>query len=236
MTETATLETVRRETLVDGVAQALIQFIAAKRLKPGDRLPTQRELAEMMGVSQLALREALGMLKALGIIEPRHGSGIFVRQMDISTIFGMLSPLLRTVADVSVEQIGKARFHLEPLVAELAAANRTEQNLEVLGDSLEGMQASTFEMLTYIGHDAAFHQELARSTGNSIFHVVMASITDLVREVRLLHPDNRKLYEFAVEEHQRVLEAVRDRNGPSAAVAMREHIRAGAERMGVIIT
>ena len=175
----ATAETIdigKRGTVADAIAHALIQYIADKGLNGGDRLPSERELVDMVGASRLPLREALSILKGLGVVEAKHGKGVFVKPLDLGALFGMLSPLLRVQADVDVQRIFEVRRHLEASIAQVAAASRTEASLLALGVQLDGMRAHYRDNKdAYIGHDMAFHQELARSTGNAIFHVFISA-------------------------------------------------------------
>ena len=225
------LDVGRRETVVETIAQALIRYIADNRLKPGDRLPSERQLVEMVDASRLPLREALCVLKGLGIIEAHHGKGIFVKPLDLTTIFGMLSPLLKTHADIDLERIFEARLHLEASIAELAASGRDEQNLESLVTSTESMRSYIRKKTVYVEHDMNFHQELARSTGNPIFVFVMASVTDLLKEVQHLYRDNVEVRESAIAEHSQILEAVRRGDGQKAREAMQRHLRNATKRL-----
>lgn len=226
-----TIDTGRRETVVDAIVQGLIRYIAQKGLRAGDRLPPERELVRMVGASRLPLREALSVLKGLGIVEARHGKGVFVKPLDLGAIFGMLSPLLRTYGQIDIKQIFEVRLHLEASVAELAAASRSHENIQSLEQALEGMRASVHNRPVYIRHDMAFHRELAESTGNPIFGVFLASITDLLAELQFLYRDEVEVRELAVDEHGRVLEAVRNRDPDRAKAAMQEHLRHATERL-----
>ena len=219
-----TLPIARRETVVDAIAQALIQYIATHNLQAGDRLPSERRLVEMVGASRLPLREALCVLKGLGIIEVRHGKGIYVKRLDLASLFGMLSPLLRVQADVDLRHLFEVRLHLEASIAQLAAESRTDESLEALRDALEGMRKGIRSRRDYIRHDMAFHMELARSTGNPIFRIFMASITDLLQELQHLYRDKVEYRQLAVAEHEAILAAVRDRDGSAAARAMQQHM------------
>ena len=221
----------KRETVVEAIAQGLIRYIAENGLKAGDRLPPERDLVTMTGASRLPLREALCVLKGLGIVEARHGKGVFVKPLDLGAVFGMLSPLLRTYADIDIRHIFEVRLHLEASVAELAAASRSDENMETLERALAGMRKTLGNRPAYVRHDMAFHEELARSTGNPIFHVFMASITDLLGEVQFLYQDKREFREAAVSEHERLLEAVRTRDGEEAKAAMQTHLRHAVERL-----
>jgi len=221
----------RRETLVDAVAERLIQYIAQEGLRAGDRLPSERELVAMLGASRLPLREALSVLKGLGIIEAQHGKGIFVRQLDMAGVFSMLSPLLRTHAQIDLRHIFQARLLLEGQVAELAAQHRSADDLAALDRAVAGMRESVRQRRVYIELDTAFHQQLARSAGNPIFHVFMCSLTDLLRELQFRYRDRLEYRAAALEEHAEVLEAVRARDARQAGEAMRRHLRHAMERI-----
>jgi len=225
-----TLPIARHPTVVEAIAEGLIRYIAEHRLQPGDRLPSERRLVEMVGASRLPLREALCVLKGLGLVESKHGKGVFIKRLDLTALFGMLSPLLKTQADIELAHLFEARLYLEGSIAEVAAAHRTEENLAALAESLEGMRRSVRNRRAYVRHDLDFHQELARSAGNPIFHVFMVSIVDLLRELQLLYQDSVEIREAAIAEHQEVFDAVSARDGRRASIAMQKHIRNAVER------
>lgn len=225
------IDTGKRETVVEGIAKGLIRYIAHNQLRAGDRLPPERELVQMVGASRLPLREALCVLKGLGIIESHHGKGVFIKPLDLGAVFGMLSPLLRTHADIDVKHVFEVRLHLEASVAELAAASREERNLQVLEEALQGMWQNLDFREAYIRHDMAFHQELAQSTGNPIFRVFMASITDLLGEMQFLYRDDAGIREQAAREHEQLLEAVRTSDGQQAKTIMQTHLRNAMQRL-----
>lgn len=225
------LDTGKRQTVVEAVAQALIRYIAANGLKGGDRLPSERDLVKMAGVSRLPLREAICVLKGLGILEAKHGKGVFVKPLDLGALFGMLSPLLKTQANIDLKHLFESRFHLEASIAELAATHHNDENLTVLDQALTAMEANLDHRPAYVQGDMAFHQELARSTGNPIFHVFMASITDLLNELQASYPDDRVIRRQAIDEHRAILDAVRQRDGNRARVAMQEHLRNATQRI-----
>lgn len=217
--------TEKRETVVEAIAQKLIRYIAENRLAGGDRLPSERDLVRMVGASRLPLREALCVLKGLGIIEARHGKGIFVKQLDLAAVFGMLSPLMRSQSEIDVQQIFEARLHLEASIAELAATHRTEEDLAVMGKAISGMRAGLQNRRKYVRHDMAFHQQLACSTGNPVFRVFMASITELLAEVHFSYRDDVQFIQAAIEEHEQILQAVQAQAKGRARRAMQQHLR-----------
>jgi len=220
-----------RETLVESIANALIRYIAENDLRGGDRLPSERELVEMIGASRLPLREAVSVLKGLGIVEARHGKGVFVKHLDPAAVFSMLSPLLKVQAGIDVQHLFEVRLLLEPGIAALAAEHHTDENLEVLENETDAMRAALRKRPEYVAHDKAFHQELARATGNPVFCVFMASLTDLLAELHERYRDNVKFRTAAMKEHQQVLDAVRGRDAKAAREAIRRHLTNALERM-----
>jgi GntR family transcriptional repressor for pyruvate dehydrogenase complex len=229
---TAELPTVApRETLVESIANALIQYIAENNLRGGDRLPSERELVEMMGASRLPLREALSVLKGLGIIQARHGKGIFVRQLDPAAVFGMLSPLLKVQAGIQLQHLFEVRLLLESGIAALAAEHRTDASLQVLESELDAMRASLRKRSDYVAHDKAFHRELARATSNPVFCVFTASLTDLVAELHERYRDNVEFRRAALDEHERILDAIRRRDADGARAAIRQHLANALQRI-----
>lgn len=222
----------RRETVVEAIAKALIDYIAKKGLQPGDKLPTERELVEMTGASRLPLREALCMLKGLGVVEAKHGKGIYVKPLDIGAVFQALSPLLKVHAGLDKDHIARVRHYLEGGVAEMAALHRTDENLVVMRAAIDQMWVNLAERAVYIKHDMTFHHELGNATGNPIFQALMSCIADLFVEVQWLYPEHRiDFFEEATEEHERIFEAVRDQDGARAKAAIREHILNARKRL-----
>jgi GntR family transcriptional repressor for pyruvate dehydrogenase complex len=185
----------------------------------------------MVGASRLPLREALCVLKGLGIVEARHGKGVFVKPLDLGAIFGMLSPLLRTDARIDVMHIFQVRLYLEASVAELAAGCCTPEAVETMDKTIVAMGQDLEDRPRYIQHDMAFHQELARSTGNPIFHVFMASITDLLGELQHLYRDEVEVRQRAVDEHRQILDAVAAGDGARAKAAMQTHLQNAMGRL-----
>lgn len=231
MATAETLTLVRRETLVDTVARALLSHIADKGLQAGDRLPSERQLVEMLGVSRLPLREALSLLRGLGVIEVRHGKGIFVKKLDLTALFGMLSPLLRTQGGIELTQIFEARMELESSIARLAASSFSEETRRRLEEAVAGMRESVRDRPSFVRHDMAFHLELARSTGNPIFEIFMASVTDLLQELQHLYRNRIEFRRRAVSEHEAILASLFRKDGQAAAEAMKSHLANAMTRL-----
>ncbi len=217
--------------MVEAITKALIDHIADQRLGPGDRLPSERQLVQMTGASRLPLREALATLKGLGIIESWHGKGIFVKQFDLSALFGMLSPLLKINTEIDLEGIFVARLSLEMSIAELAAKNRTDEHLQLLRQDIDEMRAAIRDKDAYIRHDTHFHRELSRAAANPVFVVFMSSIMDLLVELQVHLRDQISYRELAVCEHEKIVDAIARQDADEARLAIELHLRNAMERL-----
>lgn len=221
----------KQTTLVEQIVEGLIRYIATQGLRPGDRLPSERELLRMVQTSRLPLREAISVLKGLGVVEVKHGKGIFVRKLDLSVVFGNLSPLLRIQGGIDLRHVLEARIHLEGSIAQIAAIRRTPENLKKLEALVEAMRGSLNDRSRNVRYDMDFHQELARSTGNPIFHIFIASIGDLICELHFMYQDNPETRPLVVAEHEAILEGVRQGQPDQAHSAMLTHLENAVQKL-----
>ncbi len=217
--------------MVEAIAHALIHFIAENGLRAGDQLPSERNLVAMTGASRLPLREALALLRGLGIIESHQGKGAFVRQLDPASLFGMLSPLLKIQPGIDVRHLSEARLSLETSIAELAAEHRTDEHVRLLDNALAGMRSSVKDRAAFMQHDTNFHRELARAACNPVFVVFMASIIDLLVEMQTFYRDRVAFRNLAVREHEAILDAIRNHDGAAAKQAVEKHLRNAMQRL-----
>ena len=153
------------------VQEQLTAFVASQNFQVGDRLPSLRELTAALGVSRTSVREGLRALEALGIVEIRHGSGIYVA----SGVPPMATPSHGDTgarAARAAREILAVRLALEPEVAALAAANATADDLARLTTDVEDFRRD-FGKVSNPASDLAFHLDLCRSTHNNAFIAIM---------------------------------------------------------------
>jgi GntR family transcriptional regulator, transcriptional repressor for pyruvate dehydrogenase complex len=219
------ISVVERTPLVEKIVSALVEYISASNLMAGNKLPSETKLSEMLGVSRLALREALIRLKALGLIEARHGTGWFVRKFEPADSFMQLSPLLRNFTGADLNQIMQVRMILEPVIAGIAAEHISSAGLKALNRHLQCMKDNIQDREIFIECDMAFHATLARECGNKILTVLSSILTDLGRSAQWAYRDSIENREQSLALHFAVLQAVSDKNRPGAEKAMAEHIK-----------
>lgn len=211
------------ERLYVRVARRIAELIASGEAAPGDKLPSERDLAEMLKVSRPSVREAMIALEVSGLIEVRTGSGIYVAEQT--------SPEPFVVADEGIGpfEILETRLLVEPEACALAAERATAEQLEELRALFLAMQQSngTPEMET---HDGAFHRLIARATENTAIEKTLAWLWDLRGRSELSRGFHRLIREEGtypvLDEHERILKALEARDPAAAREAMRAHIEA----------
>lgn len=161
---------------VDTALHGLHALIADGALRPGDRLPSEGELCERLGVSRGSLREAIRTLAALGVLETRHGSGSYVSELRAADLIGSLSLTVGLLPMAGVLELTELRRVLEPHAAALAAARIDEQTVADLDHLLAEMEATTdVEAQSRLDHE--FHMKITAMAGNE----ALTSLIDVLR-------------------------------------------------------
>ena len=212
-----------RQTASDQLTQELVDLIREESLSPGDRLPSVNALAQQFEVAAPTIREALRRLQALGVVDIRHGSGVYVRPGGGRVIVS--NPYSGQLETTTILDLLDARLLIEPHLACLAVARCDDAAVKELEEILAGAEHALRgqdEVLSELNLD--FHRAIAHLAGNVVLAQTMDSLLDLyaVEQMVILQVyDNR---ERDHREHLEVLAAIRDRRPDLAAERMREHI------------
>jgi GntR family transcriptional repressor for pyruvate dehydrogenase complex len=222
------------EQLPAQVARLLLDYLLAGNVSPGARLPSERRLAEELGVGRSVVREALKSLGLLGLIEVRQGDGTYVRRLESELLpkvieWGLLLGERRTL------DLVEARQHLEVITAQLAAARRDESDLAALTAALDGMRGAEGDIETFVSQDVAFHLRIAEAARNSVLSAVLMSIQSLLRVWITRVIDDADESSPSYLEHVPVYEAIANRDPATAGNAMQAHLDAAARRLRVTL-
>lgn len=217
------LEPVRRTKIYAEVASQIHRLLADGRVKPGDRLPPERELAEMFGVSRTSVRDAIRILEMHGLVEPRQGEGTVVKRNPVEGVVSPLAGALSLSEDLTADLFDMRKI-LEPPLAQVAALRATNEDIEALEEILDKQAARVRAAEIAIDEDTAFHYRLATVSKNRVIPRVMDVIMDLLRDSRARSLQGARRAEKSLEGHRRIMEAIKQRDGEAAAVRMREHI------------
>lgn len=212
------------ERLVDRVVNEIQRLIVGGQLEPGMQLPAQRDLAEQIGVSRTALREAIQILVAKGLLTTKPGVGTVVRQVATEQLGEPISLLLQTKG-VSLDDLHQVRSILEVEIAALASSTATEQDIAHLNQILAEAQLVQDDPEAFADLDSEFHHLLAEATENPFLPMLLGSIDEVMREVRVVvhaHPD---LAQIAISDHSSILEQIMAKDPVASSQAMREHLQ-----------
>lgn len=208
------------------VAEYFESLIRKGVYKPGDKLPTLQEMAEVLDVSKSTIREGLAALAAIGVIDVRHGSGYFVREAQTETEEGQ-----DTLHDLG--QVLFVRQLLEVSAARLAAQHRTPDQLQKMENCLKGMREGPVN--TTIAADLGLHQVIAEASGNMVLANVIGSLSEPMQATmklsRALAGTEGDLY----AKHLELFHAIEQHDVENAARLMYEHLFETAERLKVLV-
>lgn len=220
-------ETIRKNKVYEEVAKRLEQMIG-ERMKPGDMLPPERELAENFGVSRSSIRDAIRRLELVGLVEPRQGAGTVVREPSTDSVVNPLTNVLLQKRKLVVELLD-VRKMLEPPLAARAATHASPVEIAELEDILRRQEQKIHTGDSAIDEDNEFHYNLALAADNSVVLKVLDVLMDLLRETRERSLQVEGRPQKSLAGHRRILSAVKRHDPVGAEMAMRRHIEEVAE-------
>ena len=215
-------ETVRRDKVYEGVAKQIERLIL-KKLQPGDKLPSERELAESLGVSRSSIRDAIRSLELMGMVEPRQGAGTIVCETSPDSLVNPLANALRRKEDL-IGELFDFRKMLEPQLAARAATRVSPDAISEMEVILERQEEKLHQGESAIVEDSEFHYAIALAAGNSIVLRVLDTLMDLLRDSRERSLQMEGRPQKSLAGHRRILGAIRRRDADAAKMAMRRHI------------
>jgi len=215
-------EVVRRNKVYEEVAKQIERLILTK-LKPGDKLPSERELAEMLRVSRSSIRDAIRGLELMGLVEPRQGTGTIVREVSADSLVNPFSNALRRRQEL-VGELLDFRKMLEPPLAARAATHASPEEISEMEDILRRQEEKQGRGESAVSEDAEFHYSVALASDNSVVLKVLDILMDLLRDTRERSLQVEGRSQKSLDGHRRILNAIKRHDGVAAKAAMRRHI------------
>ncbi len=224
-------EPVRKTKVYEEVVEQLQRRILDGRLKPGDMLPPERDLAEAFGVSRTSVRDAIRVLELIGQVEPRQGEGTVVRDVSPDSV---ATPFVSVLArnKTLLTELLDVRLILEPPLAARAAVNAPEEEIVHLRQIFRQQEARVRQGDLPIEEDADFHYTIAMAAKNTIVLKVLDMLMDLLRESRERSLQVAGRLQKSLAGHRRILEAISRHDAVAAEAAMRQHI---VEIQGILL-
>ena len=205
----------------EAVTEAILDLVRRGELKPGMRLPSEPQLAEMSGISRTSVREAVRGLQSIGILEIRRGQGTFVSDINASSVVDAQMVMLLENRRV-LRDLVEVRCEIEPMIARLAAERADERDIEAIEKAIEEMALLSDDREGWRDAHLEFHSRLAASTKNVIVMKVWGLIVLFLRDSPLVtgnHPPDD------IEVHQAILDAIARRDVEASLSAMDTHIK-----------
>lgn len=214
---------IKRRSLSEEIADRLIQLILQGKLKPAQKLPPERELAEMLQVSRPSLREALRALAMRNIIEIRQGDGTYVTSLTPDLLLEPLDFLL-SLDESSFFHLFEARKILEPGIAALAAERISDEDLNRLDECVRRMKASADDPDAYLQADQDMHNTILKAAGNPVLTRIMMSVSGLSLASRRRTVDLPGVRVNAPLDHQAIVDALRAHEAEKSRQMMLRHL------------
>jgi len=219
------LNSEKNGTTAEEVVVRLRDMIHSGELSPGDRLPPERDLAKLLGVSRPTLRAGIRSLATVGILQSRQGAGTFVAQRDESPTLDS-SPLrmLSALHGFTSDEMFEARLALEMSIAGMAAERATSEQMTLMAEEITGMYASLNVPEQYLVHDMKFHQTIAAASNNRILTSLMNMVATILFDSRSKTVKRARDLKESAEQHHNIYRAMRERDAEAARRAMHDHL------------
>ncbi len=216
------------QTTRDRVVEHVRRLIERGEMKPGDRLPGERDLALELRVSRPSVRSGLEALEAMGVVVSRRGSGTFIADGPPDLGSEPLS-LLASLHGFTPGEMFEARLVLEVGVAGLAAQHATAEHLAAMSEEVTEMFASLEDPTGFLLHDVRFHRAVAAGCGNRVLAALVEMVSAQFYEIRKETIRNAHDLRESAEMHRRIYRAVRAKDAAGARAAMAAHLEAAQQ-------
>jgi GntR family transcriptional repressor for pyruvate dehydrogenase complex len=214
---------VRRTRVFEGVAQQIQRLIVDGAIKPGEKLPAERELAARLAVSRSSVRDAIRILELAGLVVPRQGEGTVVADLSPENVAAPIASILVRKREL-IEELLDVRKMLEPSLAARAARRATPEDVAALEEILARQAEKAERGESTVEEDSAFHYRIALAARNGVVRSVLDVLMQLLKETRARSLQTPGRPRRSLEGHRRVLAAIRRRDPAAAERAVRRHL------------
>ena len=219
------LNPVKNIKVYEVIMEEIKDIVKKGELKSGEKLPSERELADKLEVSRTSVREALKALTMLGLIESKHGECNFIKSNFENSLLEPLSIVFLLIGSKN-EDIIELRRIIEPEAAGLAAKNITESELRDLKEIMKELNNSLdAEICAQL--DKKFHYKIAQASGNHLISTIMFSISSLIEKYidsSRIHNINKKVVKL---QHEEIYKALESRDSKKASEYVKKHLELG---------
>lgn len=227
---TSGLEAIDTSSLVDKVEMNLIDYFSKKELQPGDSIPKELELAEIMGVSRTVIRETLTRLKTMGLIESKKHIGTIIKSPDLSSIM-QKSMIPRILDEGTLKDIFELRLTIEVGMADLVVTRASDQDIEELFSIVKNEISPSENTLFDVDYEILFHSKLYDMTGNQTLKSFQKMLLPVFSYVYTSGLINKTIADKKYLSHKELVEVLRLRDADMFRTAMRKHLENHFKRL-----
>jgi len=226
-------EILPRRRIYEAIVSQIKEAVSRKELEPGDRLPSEKEMMKVFGVSNMAVREAMRTLEQQGLIRVRKGSGggCFISEVNNGALTSFFS-LAMVQGKVRLNDLTEIRLMVEPELTRLAALRGNADDVRALEKMHEEAEHLIAIGSPVSGTNIDFHGRLALASGNHLAVMLAGSLRDLLLELMNARTESKKAQMEVQEHHRRIIEAFKNRDAEKARDEMRQHILWLHSRLG----
>jgi len=215
-------ETIKKESTLEVIVQQIKDQIKKGILKPGEKLPSERKLADLLGVSRASIREAIQALAFSGYLEVIQGKGTYI--LEIATKYDEIVNFFSEFSNYSLDYLMEARIMLEGEFARLAALNASQEEIEAIEKIFEEMTNSE-EVHTFFVKDLELHLTIAKATHNPIMNGLMKIIGEMLyKETEKIIDFSKHTRNYTIKTIYNLVKAIKEGNSDDAKKWMIEHI------------
>jgi GntR family transcriptional repressor for pyruvate dehydrogenase complex len=216
-------EIIKRESTLEVIIQQIKSQIKKGILKPGEKLPSERKLADQLGVSRASIREAIQALAFSGYLEVIQGKGTYI--LEIAIKYDEIVNFFSEFSNYSLDDLMEARIMLEGEFARLAALNASQEEIDII-EKIFNEIAKSNDLNSFVVKDLEFHLTIAKATHNPFMNGLMKIIGEMLyKETQRITVRSRYTKENTIETTRDLVQAIKKRNAEQAKELMSEHIR-----------
>ncbi|MBN2040727.1 MAG: FadR family transcriptional regulator [Spirochaetes bacterium] len=219
------LSPIKNHKILDIVTDKIKDEILSGKYAPGDKLPSEREFIERLQVSRIVVREAFRKLEAVGLLQVKHGVGMFVPETGTTAVYEAFSSALQIQKSTMLE-IMRASLIIEPAIARFAAENRTDEHLNALKSNIKNLEMLIKENIPSQHLNVEFHSILAEATQNRILILSMDIITHSISQTVDPTIKNCIIYDDTIHLfwHKKIYKAIEGKKSTETGKLMHQHI------------
>lgn len=221
------LDPINRVSVVESVTERILTLISSGQVKPGEKLPSEHDLAGKLGVGRSSIREALRSLAIMGVVEAHSGRGTIVLSPGVQSLG---NDVQKAITQWGLLDVFEVRLLLESHAAERAARCATDDDMQAITDAARAVEKKARAGKSYFPENLRFHLRIADASGNRFLAYSLNSIIGNLRDVREVATLSLRAQDD-VEDHRKIVDAIRARRPSAARKAMRVHLERNAKEI-----